>query len=373
MHPSIVLVAPSLEILGGQGIQAQSLVESLRREGYPVTFVPINPHFPKWLQWLRKIPYVRTIVNEVLYVSNLAQLRHGDIVHVFSASYWSFLLAPAPAIIAAKLLHKRVILHYHSGEAADHLSRWRRTVRALLGLVDEIVVPSAYLQEVFASHGYRTCVIPNIIDLERFYHRDRLPLRPLLLSVRNLEWHYGIDNTILAFASLKTSFPEATLVIAGYGSEEGPLRRVVEQLGLSGVEFVGPIDPGALPTLYDAADIFVNSSVVDNQPVSILEAFAAGLPVVSTPTGDIAAMVRHEETGLLVEPADPPGMAEALRRLLEDPNLTLRMARRARREVARYTWQCVREQWRALYEQILAGHSVGRPVEVPARSFVSHV
>jgi glycosyltransferase involved in cell wall biosynthesis len=64
-----------------------------------------------------------------------------------------------------------------------------------------------------------------------------------------------------------------------------------------GVRFVGKVDPAAMPEMLDQADIFVNASVVDNQPVSLLEAFASGLPVVSTPTGDIAAMVRHEETG----------------------------------------------------------------------------
>jgi glycosyltransferase involved in cell wall biosynthesis len=66
------------------------------------------------------------------------------------------------------------------------------------------------------------------------------------------------------------------------------------------------VAPTELPALLDQADVFVNSSIVDNQPVSVLEAFAAGLPVVSTPTGDIANMIRDGETGLLVPAGDPP-------------------------------------------------------------------
>ena len=95
--PTIALVAPTLETLGGQGIQAHLLAEMLNRDGFRVLFVPINPRFPAALQWLRGIPYVRTLLNEALYVARLPELGQADVVHLFSASYWSFLLAPAPA------------------------------------------------------------------------------------------------------------------------------------------------------------------------------------------------------------------------------------------------------------------------------------
>jgi glycosyltransferase involved in cell wall biosynthesis len=104
-----------------------------------------------------------------------------------------------------------------------------------------------------------------------------------------------------------------------------------------------------MPAVYDNADIFVNSSVVDNQPLSVLEAFAAGLPVVSTATGEIANMVRHGETGLIVPPENPEAMAEAVVRLLDNPEQALTMAQRARAEVEKYTWSEVGGQWIASY------------------------
>jgi len=76
-----------------------------------------------------------------------------------------------------------------------------------------------------------------------------------------------------------------------------PLRALADQLSVSGIRFLGSVDPDEMPKTYDAADIFVNSSLFDNQPVSILEAFSAGLPVVSTSTGDIASMLRGGEAG----------------------------------------------------------------------------
>src|SRR5256885_17176390 len=97
-----------------------------------------------------------------------------------------------------------------------------------------------------------------------------------------------------------------------------------------------------MPSLYGENDIFVNSSVIDNQPVSDLEAFALGLPVVSTGPGDIANMARDGETGLIVPQGDPAAMAKADGTLLDNPGRAVGIARRARQEVQQHT----RSPWR---------------------------
>jgi glycosyltransferase involved in cell wall biosynthesis len=348
-RPRVAIVAASLDILGGQGVQARGLVEGLTADGYRVAFIPINPRFPSGLRWLRRIPYLRTLVNQALFIPSLARLVAADVVHVFSASYASFLLSPLPALVMARLLRKRTVLHYHSGEAGDHLANWGVLVHPWLKLADVIVVPSEYLARVFAGYGYRTRVIRNVVDLSRFRYRERLPLRPRLLSTRNLEPYYRVDVILEGFALVKQQRPDATLTVAGYGSEEQRLRRLAAELGLEGVRFVGRVAPPSMPGLCDDADIFLNASVVDNQPVSILEAFAAGLPVVSTPTGDIAAMVRHHETGLLIPPEDPAALAAAVLQLLEHPREAAGMAAHARRDVTGYEWPAVRDEWAAAY------------------------
>lgn len=345
----VAMVAPSLEILGGQGIQARSLAQVLRSDGFDVEFIPVNPRFPFGLRWLRTVPVARTLFNQLLYLGALLRMRNADVVHVFSASYWSFLLAPVPAILAARLFGKRVILNYHSGEAEDHLSRWGMRVHPWLRMVDVIAVPSDYLRTVFARFGYDAQVVRNIIDMSAFDYRDRRQLRPQLLSNRNLEAHYGVDNTLKAFALLKKEWPDARLIVAGYGSQAEQLKQWVLSNRVSGVEFIGRVEPGAMPRLYDAADIFVNSSRIDNQPISILEAFAAGLPVVSTPTGDIPAMIEDRRTGTLVPHDDPAALAAAISALLHAPGHTRMMARCARGEVEKYTWPQVCQEWIDLY------------------------
>jgi phenylacetate-CoA ligase len=170
------------------------------------------------------------------------------------------------------------------------------------------------------------------------------------LSTRNLEPGYDVANTLRAMALLRGRYPEATLTVAGYGSQDKALRRLAASLGIEGaVRFAGRVEPALMPALADEADIFVNSSLVDNQPISVLEALAAGLPVVSTPTGAIGEMLGDGDTGILVPERDPAAMAGAIAALLDDPARAIGMARRARRAIAAYTWPQVRERWAAAY------------------------
>ena len=107
-------------------------------------------------------------------------------MHVFSASYASFLIAPLPAVAIARALGRPVVLNYHSGEAPDHLRR-SAIARAAVGRVDRLVVQSPFLAGVFAQFGIDAAIVPNIVDRRRFPFRPRERFRPRLLSTRNLE------------------------------------------------------------------------------------------------------------------------------------------------------------------------------------------
>ena len=188
----VCIVAPSLGILGGQSVAAQRLLERLRAvPGLEVGFLPHDPRTNAGLRLLQRVKYVRTVATSIAYVASLLRrLPAYDIVHVFSASYWSFLLAPTPAILIGKLLGKRVVLNYRSGEAEDHLQRWGRTAIPTLHRADAVVTPSAYLVDVFARFGVRARPIANFVDPETVRFRRRSPLRPVFLSNRNFQKLY---------------------------------------------------------------------------------------------------------------------------------------------------------------------------------------
>ena len=366
----VLLVAPSLGILGGQAVQAARLLARFQSEpSLEVSFLPINPRLPGLLGQLQAIKYVRTVLTSLAYVALLLwRVRAYDVIHVFSASYVSFVLAPTPAILIAKLYGKRVLLNYHSGEAEDHLRRWRRTAIPTIRLVDEVAVPSGYLVEVFARFRIGARSIYNFIDTTRFRFRARRPLRPVFFSNRNLESLYNVGCTLRAFQLIQRRFPEATLTVAGDGSQRAELEQLARELNLRGTTFLGRVEQSRMHELYECADIYLNSSDIDNMPVSLLESYAAGLPVVTTDAGGIPHILTHEQTGMMVRRGDHEALAACAIRLLEDGALAERITSNALAACRRYSWEAVREEWLSLYFELAREDSRAHATALPPRA-----
>ena len=350
----VAMVAPSLRILGGQAVQADRLLRAWRDDpDVEAWLVPVNPLPPKRLRFALDIKYVRTIVNELIYVPLLArELARADVVHVFSASYASFLLAPLPAMLIGRALGKPVVLNYRSGEAPDHLSR-SAIARTTIARVDRNIVPSQFLVDVFASFGIQASTISNIVDLDRFRFRARVPLRPRLVSTRNFDALYNVGSTIRAFRLVQDRWPDATLTLVGGGSQDAELRAMAADLGLRNVEFAGRVTPDRIAAYYADNDIYVQTPNIDNTPTSVLEAFASGLPVVSTEAGGVPAILTHGEHGLLAPLDDHETIAAHILRLLDDPSYADRLIRAAHARVQSCTWANVRQQWLDAYRSVV--------------------
>jgi len=222
--------------------------------------------------------------------------------------------------------------------------------RPLLRLAHAIVVPSAFLVEVFRRHGRPAIAIANVVDLDRLPWRERTTLRPRFLSNRNLEPLYNVADVLRAFARIQAALPDAALTVVGQGSERARLEALRDRLGLRQVTFVGAVPPEAMAAHYDAHDVYLNAPTIDNMPTSLVEAFACGLPVVTSDAGGIPHLVRQGDNGLMVPQGDPDALADAALRLFREPQLAARLAATARRDVeTRYTWPAVRPAWEALY------------------------
>lgn len=352
----ILLVAPSLRIMGGQAVQADLLLRHLRAEGVDVDLLPINP-----MPWgpfglLTRIKYVRTVVVSLIYVITLLQrVRRYDVVHIFSASYFSFILAPTPALLISKLYRKKTLLNYHSGEAEDHLQSWGRTVFWIFRLADALVVPSEYLVEVFKRFGFTAGSVLNVTDLETFQYRERTTLIPRLLITRNLEPLYDVETSLRAFSVIKKKHASASLTVVGSGADARRLMDLVRDLGLSDITFTGRVERAEMPSLYECSNIFLNSSVIDNMPVAILEAYSAGLPVVTTDAGGIPYIVRNGESGLVVPKRDVAALATALERVITDAELRSRIVAGGRAFVEQCRWEVIRDNWARVYRELVDG------------------
>jgi glycosyltransferase involved in cell wall biosynthesis len=347
----VLLVAPSMKIVGGQSIQAQRLLDAFAAdEKIEFEFVANNPDTP-----FQNVKFLRTALASVKFWFQLfRKISKTRVVHVFSSGTTSYIISTLPTFFIAKLFGKKTILHYHTGEAEAHLKSWKLTAKPTMKRFDKIVVPSQFLVDVFAKFDLKATAIFNFVEGERFAFRERNPLKPVFLSNRNFEAHYRVGDVLRAFRLIQNQFPEARLLIAGGGSEEKKLKRLVEELKLENAEFLGRIENEEMPKIYDKADIYLNSSVVDNMPLSIIEAFSCGLAVASTDAGGIPYICENGETALLVGKNDYENLAREAVRLLDDNELARKITSNARRECVKYSPENVRGEWLELYQDLAA-------------------
>jgi glycosyltransferase involved in cell wall biosynthesis len=222
-------------------------------------------------------------------------------------------------------------------------------------LAHAIVVPSGYLVDVFARFGVAARSIFNFVDVDAIPYRRRGNTRAVFLSNRNFEAHYNVACVLRAFARVQREVPEATLIVAGAGPERDALHALARQLGLRNVDWRGAVPPKEMAQLYNEADVYLNAPSIDNMPNSIIEAYAAGLPIITTDAGGIPYIAEHDRTALVVRSDDDAAMAEAALRILRDTGLAVRLADSGREDcLTKYTWPSVRDEWVQLYSGLAA-------------------
>jgi len=358
----VVIVGPCLgSHVGGQAVQADLLTRYWHDDpDIELSFVPLEPDLPRWLGWVERIRFVRPAARMPFYLAMLwCKAQRADVIHIYSASYWSFLCFSIPACWVAWARTKKTVINYHSEEFRRR-GGLRLTTLPVLRRASLLVAPSEYMAELFRRMGLEAAVVPNVFDFGHFPYRSRQSLEPLLVCTRGFESCYRMDLVVRAFELVKRERPDARLYLVGKGSQEQAVRSLSRDMGLAEVEFTGPVSREELWRIYDKAGIFINASAQDNVPLAILEAFASGTPVVSTAAGGIPYLVEHERTGLLCASGDWRALAQNVLRLLREPVLASRMASNAYEESRRYHWEAVRPQWLRIY-RALAG--VETPVE----------
>ena len=285
----VLLIAPSLDILGGQAVQATRLIEGLSRDGVTVDFQAINPAFPGPLKWVKKVPFLRTALTFSLYISQiLVRTRRYDILHVFSAGLTSFTLWTIPAVlIGRKLYGVKFILNYRDGQVEQHVRDWKSAL-PVIRAADVVISPSDYVVGILKQYGVKASAIFNVIDFSRFRYRQRSKLRPVFMTNRILEPIYNVGCILRAFAIVQKRYPDASLTI-------GPRRRFAAPVGGAGRRSWGLArirnSSAGCRILAcrrcqaNEADIYMTSPDFDCMPGSLLECYASGLPVIATSSG----------------------------------------------------------------------------------------
>jgi glycosyltransferase involved in cell wall biosynthesis len=258
-----------------------------------------------------------------------------------------------------KLLRKRYVLTLHGGNLPEFAARWPSRVRQLLISAKAVTAPSGYLKDRLDPYrGGDIRVLPNPIDIEAYPFRERGPAHPNLIWLRAFNDIYNPRLAIKVLDALSTRYPKARLTMIGPDKGDGSFQQTKAEAARAGltdkISFAGQVSKKDVPQTLASADIFLNTTNIDNTPVSVIEAMACGLCVVSTRVGGTPFLISHEQDGLLVRCGDPRAMASAVRRFVEDPAFARTCSQNARRKVENWSWTNILAEWERLLCQVAA-------------------
>ncbi|MFM8450894.1 MAG: glycosyltransferase family 4 protein [Haliscomenobacter sp.] len=238
----------------------------------------------------------------------------------------------------------------HGGNLPQRLLHNPRACRALFGGALRLAAPSGYLQRAFEEAGYSVQVIPNFLDLGRYPFRERRVLRPRLLWVRAFNQIYNPKLAIEVLHQLRMLYPDACLCMVG-PDKDGSLAHCqawVKQLGLEdAVTFTGGLSKSDWIARSAGYDFFINTTRFDNLPVSVLEALALGMPVISTAVGGLPFLIEDGTNGCLVPEGDAAAFVAAIRQYIDDPARAQQLSVQARQKACQFDWAQVKPKWMA--------------------------
>jgi glycosyltransferase involved in cell wall biosynthesis len=276
-----------------------------------------------------------------------------DVVCIQTYSGSGFFIADLASALAT-WLKLPVIMHLHGGglpEFIEHSPNWCRRV---FKRTQTMIAPSGFLAQAIASIGFDAVMIPNAIQLENYPFRHRTATKPNLLWMRTFHEIYNPLLAVDILHDVKKTHPNAVLTMAG--QDRGLMASVkdrAQKLGVTdSLRLVGFLGMQAKQQEFSKHDIFLNTNRVDNMPVSIIEAAAFGLPIVTTSVGGLPYLITDGEDGILIKDNDLAAMVCAIRRVLGDPDLAGKFSTNARQLGERHDWSVVLPQWEEILQTI---------------------
>ena len=305
----------------------------LEVEGYHVIFTSSKKN-----QWFRMLDMVRV---------TLLKGRKVDYILIDTYSTSSFWYAVVCSQIARVFKVKYVPI-LRGGDLPNRLKNNPKLCQMVFANAYQNVAPSGYLKQSFENAGFTNIVhIPNSIEIDKYKLKTRVELTPKLLWVRAFASIYNPEMAVKVLFELQKKYPNATLTMVG-PDKDGSLQTTkafAESIGVA-VNFTGQLAKEDWWQLASEHDIFINTTHFDNTPISVMEAMALGLPVVSTNVGGIPYLLADKENALLVNDDDVSSMTDAICSLLEDQQKASDLALNARYFIEQMDWNVVKEEWK---------------------------
>jgi glycosyltransferase involved in cell wall biosynthesis len=246
-----------------------------------------------------------------------------------------------------RLLKLKYIPILHGGELPKRLIKSTKLSKLVFKYAYKNVAPSQYLKCYFEKHDFKNLIfIPNSIEIQNYKFHKKTHQSINLLWVRSFAEIYNPSLAVKVLKALKGRGLEAKLCMIG-PEKDGSLNRtkkLAEDLNVK-VEFTGRLSKLEWHKKAEDFNIFMNTTTIDNAPVSVIEAMALGLPVVSTNVGGMPFLIENMKDGLLVESNNVEAFVKAINTLVIHPDKAQEIAVNAREKVENYAWKTVKHKW----------------------------
>ncbi|MDN3595022.1 glycosyltransferase family 4 protein [Zunongwangia endophytica] len=235
----------------------------------------------------------------------------------------------------------------HGGNLPERLDKNPKFSRNLFGNAFQNIAPSNFLKSEFEKRNFnRICLIPNSIDLQNYPYKLRKDFRPKLLWVRRFQYRYNPKMALEVLELLSTKYSDAELCMVG-PEKDGSMqdcRRLAKKKNLK-VKFTDKLKKLEWAALSKDFDFFINTTTIDNTPLSVIEAMSLGLPIISTNVGGMPNLITHTRDGILVPSGDAQEMVSEISKIIEDPMTGESLASNARSKAESFDWQMIRKEW----------------------------
>lgn len=275
-------------------------------------------------------------------------LKHKDSNYILidtysTTAFWFAFLSSQ----FARILKIKYIPILHGGDLPNRLRKNPKLCKLIFANAFSLVSPSGYLKFHFEQNGFSNVIhIPNSITISEYQFKERKLFSPKLIWVRAFAEIYNPKMAIDVLLLLQQKYPDVSLTMVG-PDKDGSLNSVkkyAKQFNLK-VDFTGKLSKVEWTTLAQNFDIFINTTHFDNMPVSVLEAMALGLPVVSTNVGGLPYLIEHDKTGFLVNDNDVFAMVIQIEKIISFPLHTFEVVSNARKFVQSADWENVKNDW----------------------------
>lgn len=340
--PCLLLIGNFLSASVGTRSVGEDLADRLAGIGYPVIKTSS-----------RKGKIVRMLD---MGITILCQRRIYDLAYLEVYSTLAFLWAEVCTRLLTSL-HKPFVLVLHGGGLPDLATQNPSRVHRLLSQTKFVVTPSLFVQTKLSSFCPVIRYLPNAIDLSRYSFRLQDQAEPRLIWLRAFHEIYNPEMAVLVLAEVVKTHPDATLTLIGPDKKDGSMERtirLIEDFKLVQKVFItGPIPKLEIPAELNKGGIFLNTTRFESFGVSVMEAAACGLPIVSTNVGELSYLWRNGEDAILVPSDDPKAMGEAVLRILSEPDLSGKLSASGKKRAEQFDWQIILPMWDRLFQQVL--------------------